>query len=339
MAVRDDFPADVIETIRKRAGSRCSVPTCRAATTGPSESRAGGVTNVGVAAHIAAAAPGGPRYDAGMTAEQRRSPLNGLWVCQTHGKAIDDDEHRYTAELLRAWCDRAEGLAREELGRPVVCMVQPGVVPHQRMITPGSERLGTADFIEDIAAPAAWGRRSSELVRMVLYELALNATTHGGASEVTLESKAGYVSLSYRGPRFGLSELLQSNQRGGGAAVRTLRETAAGSHDLNYRYRDEINEWLLVNHLRASVEDDPCGVSLGRKGDRGFAAVADCAEVHIYADDLWSFSDLHSLADSIPEDLRVRQFIVYGVDPDNPLAGELARLLPHAQLANPTEFL
>ena len=186
MTGRDDFPADVIDAIRKRAGGRCSVPNCRAATTGPSESRVSGVTNVGVAAHITAAAPGGPRYDPDMTSEQRRSRENGIWVCQTHGKVIDDDEHRYPAPLLRAWRDRAEALAEKELGRPGLPMGRPGVIQHQAMVTPDDERQGTADFVEDIGALAAWGRKHSELVRMVLYELALNATAHGGATEVML---------------------------------------------------------------------------------------------------------------------------------------------------------
>jgi hypothetical protein len=46
MTGRDDFPDGVIEEIRKRVGGRCSMPSCRAATTGPSESRTNGVTNV-----------------------------------------------------------------------------------------------------------------------------------------------------------------------------------------------------------------------------------------------------------------------------------------------------
>lgn len=335
MTRRDDFPADVIEEIRKRASGRCSVPTCRATTTGPSESRVSGVTNVGVGAHITAAAPGGPRYDPAMTARQRRSRENGIWVCQTHGKVIDDDENRYTACLLRAWRDRAEALAREELGRPIVGVGRPGVIQHQAVVTPGIERQGTADFVEDIAAPVAWGRQSSELVRMVLYELAINATTHGGATEVMLESRPGYVSLSYRGPQFGLNDLLQSKQRGGGAAIRTLQGTAAGSLDLNYRYHGDGNEWFILDHLRASAEDDPCGVRLQPQGGESFSVAADCDEIHVYADDLWSFSDLHRLADIIPAHLRERQFIVYGIGPGHLLADELRRLLPRVRLADP----
>jgi hypothetical protein len=80
------------------------------------ENRVSDVSNVGVAAYITATAPGGPCFDPQMTPQQRRSRGNGIWVCQTHGKVIDD-EYRYTAELLRAWRDRAESLAADELGR------------------------------------------------------------------------------------------------------------------------------------------------------------------------------------------------------------------------------
>ena len=45
--------------------------------------------NLGTAAHICAAAPGGPRYDPNMTREERRSARNGIWMCRLHGTAVD----------------------------------------------------------------------------------------------------------------------------------------------------------------------------------------------------------------------------------------------------------
>lgn len=58
---------------------------------------------VGVGAHITAAAPGGPRYDERLTAEERASEANGIWMCQLHGKQIDDNASRHAAEDLRRW--------------------------------------------------------------------------------------------------------------------------------------------------------------------------------------------------------------------------------------------
>jgi len=51
--------------------------------------------------------------------EERRSVTNGIWMCQNHGKEIDDDVFHYTAKTLRAWKHHAEVDARAMLGRPI----------------------------------------------------------------------------------------------------------------------------------------------------------------------------------------------------------------------------
>jgi len=79
---RDDFTKPVQEALARRVGFRCSNPRCRAATVGPapSEDR---FSNNGVAAHITAASVGGPRYDATISREARRSIANGIWPFRT----------------------------------------------------------------------------------------------------------------------------------------------------------------------------------------------------------------------------------------------------------------
>ncbi len=74
----------------------------------------GGVTNIGVAAHITAASPGGARYDETLTPEMRSDIANGIWLCQTHAKLIDDDELTYTPAVLRDWKEMAEHMAALE---------------------------------------------------------------------------------------------------------------------------------------------------------------------------------------------------------------------------------
>ena len=71
--------------------------------------------NIGVAAHIHAAAPNGPRFDENMTTEERMSIDNGIWLCQSCSNLIDKDIKRYTSELLLAWKETAEHLAIAEL--------------------------------------------------------------------------------------------------------------------------------------------------------------------------------------------------------------------------------
>ncbi len=119
--MRDDFPKVVLETLAKRVGYRCSNPSCRKLTSGPHTDDAKSV-NVGVGAHITAASPGGPRYDPSLTPDQRRSAENGVWLCQTCGKLVDNDEGRYSVAQLRQWRQVAEDAARQE----VECL-QPGV--------------------------------------------------------------------------------------------------------------------------------------------------------------------------------------------------------------------
>jgi hypothetical protein len=116
---RDDFSAGVRAVLAYRAGYRCSKPDCRALTVGPGDENPGAHTNIGVAAHITGASVGGPRYDPALTSEERRSVTNGIWTCQNHGKEIDDDVVRYTADTLRAWKYHAEVEARALLGKPI----------------------------------------------------------------------------------------------------------------------------------------------------------------------------------------------------------------------------
>jgi hypothetical protein len=105
--MRDDFTRLTTETIAKRAGYVCSNPDCGRSTVGAAPGHSGSV-NIGVAAHITAAAPGGPRYDAFLTRDQRRHQLNGIWLCQTHGKLVDSDGQYFTVEMLRNWKRAAE---------------------------------------------------------------------------------------------------------------------------------------------------------------------------------------------------------------------------------------
>jgi hypothetical protein len=100
--VRDDFSKPTINEIAMRAGNLCSNPECQFPTSGPKQGNEGFV-NIGVAAHITAAAPGGPRYDATLTTQQRRHQSNGIWLCQIHAKHVDSDEQTFTVEILRAW--------------------------------------------------------------------------------------------------------------------------------------------------------------------------------------------------------------------------------------------
>lgn len=115
--MRDEFPSDVVELLARRVGVRCSNPNCRLPTSGPRTDPTKSI-NVGVAAHITAASRGGPRYDEGMSSEQRRCGENGIWLCQTCGKLVDNNPRRYATELLRQWKRLAEEAALLAIEQP-----------------------------------------------------------------------------------------------------------------------------------------------------------------------------------------------------------------------------
>ena len=104
---RDDFTEKTKHQIAMRVGWLCSYPSCRKHTVGAT-SDGDGVINVGVAGHISAAAPGGPRYDPKMTPDQRRSQDNGIWLCQDHAKALDSNDPEFTIANLRRWKKEAQ---------------------------------------------------------------------------------------------------------------------------------------------------------------------------------------------------------------------------------------
>ncbi|HEY6342147.1 MAG TPA: hypothetical protein VIY49_11695 [Bryobacteraceae bacterium] len=119
MHSRDDFRTEVKRAVAARVGSICSNPECLAPTRGPQDDPAG-TLNLGVAAHITAASPGGPRYDPSLSPEDRSSAPNGIWLCQNCAKLIDNDPLRFPAEVLRAWKTLAEHRARSTIGKAPV---------------------------------------------------------------------------------------------------------------------------------------------------------------------------------------------------------------------------
>lgn len=126
--LRDEFSQTVKRALAQRVGLLCSNPICMALTTGP-QSDPSNVINVGVAAHITAAARGGPRFDSRLSDRDRASASNGIWLCQTCAKLIDSDCAAYPTYFLREWKARAEHDARARLGK-----TKTGVVTHRKSV-------------------------------------------------------------------------------------------------------------------------------------------------------------------------------------------------------------
>jgi hypothetical protein len=114
MTKRDDFSPQVKDALAKRANQTCSNPNCPRITSGPSSSSDKAV-NMGVAAHICAAAPGGKRYNREMTPGERSSIQNGIWLCPYCADLIDKDPEHFTVELLHHWKKEHENKIRKKL--------------------------------------------------------------------------------------------------------------------------------------------------------------------------------------------------------------------------------
>ncbi len=114
---RENFPQKIRETLAKRVGYQCSNPGCQKLTMGPQESQPG-TASVGVAAHITAAAPGGPRYDPALTPEERKHQDNGIHLCQNCATLIDKDPNSYPTDKLQDWKRSTEERISRKLHNP-----------------------------------------------------------------------------------------------------------------------------------------------------------------------------------------------------------------------------
>lgn len=101
---RDDFSAKTRNALRLRAAFICSNPNCRKQTIAPADSSEDQYTYIGKAAHITAAAKGGPRYDEKISAEERSSILNAIFLCSGCADIIDKNGGSdFSSADLRLW--------------------------------------------------------------------------------------------------------------------------------------------------------------------------------------------------------------------------------------------
>lgn len=96
-----DPPESQVRILFGRSGGRCAYPTCGKSLVIPSKNRKDQPKNVAKIAHIAAASPGGPRYDAGMEPNERRAESNLILLCGEHHDAVDTQTAFHTVEWMR----------------------------------------------------------------------------------------------------------------------------------------------------------------------------------------------------------------------------------------------
>lgn len=217
--MRGDFSQRTINLLRERVNGLCSNPECRHPTLGPQE-KPDGVINIGVAAHIKAAAPGGKRYDPEQSPEERSSIENAIWLCQNCAKLIDSDESRFTVELLHDWKRQAEQSAYKAVAaRPIPNdMTQP--IPtqaltsvtkakgslHLSMLDPAKNNNLDTKLTVPIPRRPANGDRLAERIAIRLY-LTNESSEMARFIQIELFVKAHFFSYDYETEPLAIDEM------------------------------------------------------------------------------------------------------------------------------------
>src|SRR5438876_614127 len=115
---RDDFPPRVKQIVAQRAAYHCSNPDCRRLIIAGALTQPDRIVSFGVAAHMTAAAHGGPRYDENLSPEERASLNNAIHLCANCAMMIDKNNGAdYPLAVLQEWKQRHEEWAQTQLGR------------------------------------------------------------------------------------------------------------------------------------------------------------------------------------------------------------------------------
>lgn len=177
---RDEFTPGTKRKLERRSGTRCSNPECRRQTLAPTSTGERFIQK-GVASHIEAASPLGPRFREEMTREERRSEANGIWLCQDCSKVVDSKDSKFTVTELHDWKRRSG----EDLWRSVVHNVpyEAGMAPTNDELRQRLRTAAVAD-LETLRKNPKWPRSDVPLTLM-LERLDEPLTTRSLAEAVT----------------------------------------------------------------------------------------------------------------------------------------------------------
>ncbi|EPZ8231889.1 hypothetical protein ACXWHK_004687 [Vibrio alginolyticus] len=331
MSSRDNFTQKTKDTLKDRAGNKCSFPSCRAPTSGASDESDESVDRTGMACHIFAAAPGrgARRYDPTMSSEERRSVRNGIWMCYKHGKQIDNDESRFTSEILQKWKEVAERRAQieNELGREIgeehEHLLSLGLAAHNVSIDSvwSNENELIGDALKHSCVEAIWGKGLVSYLRSFIIEKVRNSFIHGGASSVKLEIDTKSVILIDDGDEFTPSKLVKHDQaRGGAHSYKHLIEKYGSKVIPSTMRKDSknITSFQILTSLDDLKNITPCSLELSYESVRGGGYELDvidlCEELYITIPRYFALSDLYWLQRISPDIQDGKKELVFVLD-------------------------
>jgi hypothetical protein len=328
---RDDFTQKTKEILKDRAGNKCSFPTCRAPTSGASNESEASVDRTGMACHIFAAAPGrgARRYDAKMTSDERKSIRNGIWMCYKHGKQIDNDESRFTVEILQKWKEVAERRAQieNELGREIgdepEHLLSLGLAAHNVSIDSvfSNENELIGDALKHSCVETIWGKGLVSYLRSFLIEKVRNSFIHGGASTVKLEIDTKSVTLIDDGDAFSPNKLVKhENARGGADSYKHLinKYGSAVIPSTIRKGSKNITSFQMLVSIDDLKKITPCTLELSYESVRGGGYDLDvidlCEELYITVPKYFALSDLYWLQRISPDIHDGKKELVFVLD-------------------------
>jgi hypothetical protein len=98
---RDPVPPGQEKVVIARSGNSCAYPACGVHLVANGQHPLDLDKAVGKVAHICAASPGGPRYDAAMSVAERGAAANLMYLCGAHHDAIDSQLNHHSVAFLR----------------------------------------------------------------------------------------------------------------------------------------------------------------------------------------------------------------------------------------------
>jgi hypothetical protein len=275
--MRDEFDSRIKDTLARRVGYRCSNPDCQKATSGP-HSDPLKVLNVGVAAHITAAALGGPRYDGKLSSAERKSINNAIWLCQICAKLVDNDPQRYSTELLRAWKAEAEQRQLLEVERPLILLpkhvVSGRVTRRYRFFDKQSRYVPTFSDLLDQDSKKFLNMLDTAKRRADDVRLRVQATPLDDQRSRTIQD---YIFRIYKDIWFIQRKWVQVNGRyfqGKTTMPKVPLFEQDGQVDFGFGLTDQVDDWIDVGYIDeyAPVQLE-CHVYEGPKG-QGFTVYA-----------------------------------------------------------------
>lgn len=323
---RDDFKEKDKIIIAKRAGYLCSFPGCGSLTISASDESELNTSSSGMACHISAAASGrnARRYNPDLTPEQRMHPNNGIWMCYKHGKIIDNDESRFTTEILEHW---------KELSKNIAILMHDKGIDYSKALqmTPNSlvnneiaisELIGEnqiiGDALIDSCIPITWGNKLNNSLRDFLIEHTRNSIIHGNGDRVELKINYNRITLIDNGNEFNPLTLLKNeNGRGGRIAYSHLLETYSEEIILTTR-RDGGKNITIISKLHEPEEIldiTPCAIKITlpefKWGVEEYEIHESCNDLFVVLPKYFTLSDLPILhkKDKLLEETRPITFI------------------------------